>query len=139
MAVAASERTRCALCGTWIDRRPDWYGPVSEAEALDDTYQDHVCDPGMVVFSSAEQEARARCKLSVDSVSLRRVRVCDLVGPQEIAERLAVKVQTVRVWRWRDLMPAPQAVISGVPVWDWAEVERWAIETGRYAKPQQQQ
>jgi hypothetical protein len=135
MAVAAEERTRCALCGKWIDRRPDWYGALSEQEVLDDTYQDHVCDPGMVVFSSAEQEARARCKLSVDSVSRRRVRVCDLVGPQEIAERLAVKVQTVRVWRWRDLMPAPQAVISGVPVWDWAEVERWAISTGRLSGP----
>jgi hypothetical protein len=131
VAVSAEERTRCALCGTYIDRRPDWYGVLSEAEELDDTYQDHVCDPGLAEFSSAEQEARARCRVSIDSVSRRKVRVSDLVGPQEIAERLGVKLATVHMWRYRDLLPAPLVVLSDVPVWEWPAIEAWAIATGR--------
>lgn len=56
----------------------------------------------------------------------------DLVGPHEIAGRLGVKVTTVHQWRQRDLLPEPEAVISGVPVWLWEVIEKWAKETGRW-------
>jgi hypothetical protein len=43
MAVAAEERPRCCACGVFVRRRPDWYGQLSEAEELDDSYSDHDC------------------------------------------------------------------------------------------------
>ncbi len=55
----------------------------------------------------------------------------DQVGAAEVAQRLHVKLQTVRTWRHRKLMPAPCRTVSGQPVWDWAEIEKWARQTGR--------
>jgi len=55
----------------------------------------------------------------------------ELVGPAEIATRLAVAPNTVSMWRARGLLPAPVAVISRVPVWDWADVREWAVDTSR--------
>jgi hypothetical protein len=65
----------------------------------------------------------------------------DLVGVPEIAERLGVPRRSVITWRythrrrppkppWQPF-PEPRLVVSGRPVWDWAEVERWAKMTGR--------
>lgn len=56
-----------------------------------------------------------------------------LVGTVEIAARLGLKrPHLVHDWRKRyDDFPAPVAVISGVHVWNWPEVERWAKATGR--------
>lgn len=57
----------------------------------------------------------------------------DLVGTAEIAERLGMKrPQVVHDWRRRHAdFPAPVTMISGVHVWLWPDVERWARDTGR--------
>ncbi len=55
----------------------------------------------------------------------------DLVGPNEIADMLGVKRQTVYVWRNRRLIPEPEWTVSGSPIWQRKTVEKWAKETGR--------
>ncbi len=57
--------------------------------------------------------------------------IVDPVGPQEIAERLDVGVNTVHRWRQRGRIISPAAIISRCPVWSWPDVAEWAIETGR--------
>jgi hypothetical protein len=61
--------------------------------------------------------------------------VPDLVGITEIAARLGVRRQTVDQWRQRGGVgfpgPSPDITIGGRPVWDWADVEAWARQTGR--------
>ncbi len=66
----------------------------------------------------------------------RRVDVKHLVGTAEIAERLGVKrPQVVHDWRRRYReFPKPIAEVSGVHVWNWPDVERWARATGRYGR-----
>ena len=54
-----------------------------------------------------------------------------LVGVGDIAERLAVPRQTADNWRLRGVLPAPDWVISGRPVWEWTTIEQWADDTGR--------
>src|SRR5262245_23657937 len=53
------------------------------------------------------------------------------VGGAEIAQRLGVRAQTVHTWRQRKLMPRPRWTVSGLPAWDWNEIEDWARRTGR--------
>lgn len=53
------------------------------------------------------------------------------VGLVEIAERLGVDPKTAQQWRFRKLLPEPDALVSGRPVWQWRTIERWARETGR--------
>ena len=48
-----------------------------------------------------------------------------IVGLNEIAERLGVKLNTVRMWRKRDLLPAPAGFVSGTPWWYWPTIEAW--------------
>ncbi len=57
------------------------------------------------------------------------------VGAAEIAKRLGVRPQTVHAWRHRKLMPQPRWTVSGQPAWAWAEIEAWAITTGRLHAP----
>lgn len=67
--------------------------------------------------------------------------LADLVGPLEIAERLACQPGAVRVWisrgwpsgRRGEKVAAPPrlATISGTPIFAWPDVRRWAIKTGR--------
>jgi hypothetical protein len=62
-----------------------------------------------------------------------RVDPADLVGTVDIAKRLGAKqYKVVNEWvrRYPDF-PAPLATISGVRVWDWRDIERWARRTGR--------
>lgn len=63
----------------------------------------------------------------------RRLDVEQLVGTVEIAEKLGVKrIQRVHDWRRRyEDFPAPVATLSGVMIWNWPEIERWAKRTGR--------
>jgi hypothetical protein len=49
--------------------------------------------------------------------------------------RLRVRPQTVHAWRHRNVMPQPRWTVSGQPAWDWAEIETWAIKTGRLDAP----
>jgi predicted DNA-binding transcriptional regulator AlpA len=53
------------------------------------------------------------------------------VGPAEVAERLGVAVATVRVWRHDRVLPPARWQISRGPVWDWRDIEIWAVAAGR--------
>lgn len=54
------------------------------------------------------------------------------VGTVEIAARLGVTRSAVDQWRARGLgFPAPRWEVGGRPAWDWADVEAWAVDTGR--------
>jgi predicted DNA-binding transcriptional regulator AlpA len=66
-------------------------------------------------------------------VVARQVPVDQLVGANEIAERLGVgKSTVVHDWRRRHPeFPEPVAKLKTALVWDWAEVEAWARATGR--------
>jgi hypothetical protein len=56
----------------------------------------------------------------------------DIVGLKEIAERLGKKQQTAAAWRYRGLLPPEEGTVSGAPAWNWATIERWARQTGRF-------
>lgn len=59
----------------------------------------------------------------------------DIVGTPDIARRLNVEQDTVRHWRIRTTrgrqFPLPKWYVANSPVWDWADVEAWARESGR--------
>lgn len=67
------------------------------------------------------------------AASERLVRVGDLVGAAEIAERLGLAhVQTVHTWRRRNIgFPEPLTVVSRVAIWSWPDVREWGEATGR--------
>ena len=54
-----------------------------------------------------------------------------MLGPHEVAALLGVKPGTVAAWLWRGVMVAPDATISGVPLWRRDTIVTWAAETGR--------
>lgn len=54
-------------------------------------------------------------------MSRRHLRHCDVVGPQQIAERTGVQTNTVHMWRKRGVMPDVRWQISDVPLWCWTE------------------
>ncbi len=66
-----------------------------------------------------------------------REALAGIVGPQEVADRLGVKVPTVHQWRKRNLLPPPVRVISGVPLWSGGEIDTWALDTGRLGLDEQ--
>lgn len=68
------------------------------------------------------------------------VRIVDPVGPQEIAERLGVSIETVHSWRKRarrgtypnaEPIPNETITVSGIPLWGWKAIRTWAETTGR--------
>jgi hypothetical protein len=63
----------------------------------------------------------------------RKVDVNDLVGAQEIADRLGVsRSQVVHEWRRRGIgFPEPVVTLSMGLLWSWPDVEGWARATGR--------
>ncbi len=63
----------------------------------------------------------------------KKVDVDDLVGAHEIAQRLGVaRPQVVHEWRRRHAdFPDPIATLKTALIWDWAEVEVWALRTDR--------
>ena len=55
-----------------------------------------------------------------------------LVSVSEIAGRLKVRPKTVHTWRERhEDFPPPLALLAIGPVWEWVEVQSWALRTGR--------
>ena len=56
-----------------------------------------------------------------------------LVGAHEVAERLGLShAQSVHTIRKRNLdFPAPVATLKTALIWDWREIEAWALRTGR--------
>lgn len=72
-------------------------------------------------------------------------RKLDIVGPREIANRLDVTHQLVSQWMKRGWpagkrgaapvkSPKAIAVVSGVTIFHWKDVETWAIATGRLTR-----
>ena len=62
-----------------------------------------------------------------------RIDPANLVGSREIATRLGAQSHRI-VDQWRRRypdFPEPLAIVSGVRVWDWPDIERWAKRTGR--------
>lgn len=57
--------------------------------------------------------------------------LADPVTLAEIADRLGVARQTAKQWRLRKVLPPPKWTPAGAPLWEWADVRRWAIKTGR--------
>lgn len=55
----------------------------------------------------------------------------DPVGPGEIAERLGVAFGTVGTWHFDHILPPPRWQVGRGPIWDWSEVQAWAVATGR--------
>lgn len=94
------------------------------------------------MFDGAElqqQVYNTRLSAYVDAMATRRASGAadDLVGPTEIAERLGVKKITVYKWQERHAdFPTPRAIIGDkrTPIWQWADVQSWAIATGRAAE-----
>lgn len=65
----------------------------------------------------------------------RKIDADDLVGTPEIAERFGlVGYRAIHDWLRRyDDFPAPVAVVAGIRVWNWPDVEQWGRETGRFS------
>ena len=57
----------------------------------------------------------------------------DLVDFSAIADRLNVKVATVRQWDQRKYLefPDPELSLATGRLWNWDTIERWAKDTGR--------
>ena len=59
----------------------------------------------------------------------------DPVGVVEIAARFGVTRSAVDQWRrGREEFPEPKWTVGGRPAWEWSEVERWGVRTGRLRK-----
>jgi hypothetical protein len=70
---------------------------------------------------------------TVPPMAERRLPASDLVGTQEIADRLGLSHrETVNTLRRRHAdFPAPFGRIGAVRIWSWTDVEAWARRTGR--------
>ena len=53
------------------------------------------------------------------------------VTRSEVAERLGVAPESVSRWNKQAIIPAPIRVTPSGPLWDWAVVKKWAVDTGR--------
>jgi hypothetical protein len=56
---------------------------------------------------------------------------CEPVGSDDIAQRLGVQRDTVKMWKHRRLLPTPDWTVSGRPAWNWPTIRTWAQRTGR--------
>ena len=63
----------------------------------------------------------------------KRVDPENLVGAHEIAQRLGMRrPQVVHEWRRRHKdFPKPIATLKTALIWDWQQVEAWALKTDR--------
>lgn len=48
-----------------------------------------------------------------------------IAGIGEIADRLEVHPRTIKGWRARRVMPAPDTRVAGNPVWRWERIAKW--------------
>ena len=55
----------------------------------------------------------------------------DVVGPAEVAAMIGVKKATVHQANARGRMPAPDLIVSRVPIWTRERIVAWAHDTGR--------
>lgn len=55
----------------------------------------------------------------------------DVVGVKEIAERLGVEPQVVRLWKHRGLLPEPDWSVGGRPAWLWSRFDGWQLPGSR--------
>ena len=62
-----------------------------------------------------------------------KIDTTDIVGANEIAERLSVaNAVTIHVWRTRHSeFPKPFLTLKAGMLWSWNEVETWAVKTKR--------
>jgi hypothetical protein len=60
----------------------------------------------------------------------------NLISPSGVARRFDVKIKTVESWRSRGQLPEPLPVEGGsrTPVWNWADLEKWGVDTGRLCR-----
>lgn len=57
----------------------------------------------------------------------------DPVGPTEIAARLNVPINTIHAWNYDKVLPPARWRVGRGPVWDWSDIQAWALATGRTA------
>jgi hypothetical protein len=64
----------------------------------------------------------------------KKIDVDYLVGAAEIADRLNLKrPHLIHDWRRRyPEFPRPLVELKGILLWDWRDVEMWAISTDRF-------
>jgi len=62
--------------------------------------------------------------------------LCYPLGYAEIGALLAVKPVTVRQWKWKRQMPAPDyPSIHGMPAWERSTIVTWAGDLGKLHDP----
>jgi hypothetical protein len=64
------------------------------------------------------------------------VLISDLLGPAEVCEFLEVERNTLVQWQRRPAVafPVPLFELSGMGIWARADIEKWALSTGRLLK-----
>lgn len=68
----------------------------------------------------------------MEKTKWRRIYVIDLVGIAEIAARADVTKQAVTNWQTRhEDFPQPLVMLDCGPVYNWPEVQKWLVATGR--------
>jgi hypothetical protein len=93
----------------------------------------------MAILNSApHRETRSQMTTTTEAAPVDRPRAAelvpfaDLVGRQEIAERLGITVAAIDTWRRRyPSFPDPLIVLSSTPIWRWSIVAAWAHATPR--------
>ena len=63
------------------------------------------------------------------------VTIDELVTGSEAVRRLGISRERVRQLAQRDDFPEPLGRVGASIVWRWAELEKWAVATGREVAP----
>lgn len=133
------------LAKRMLDRpRPAWCWPLLAAVASGVPVRKACVDIGVhntnvYTYARRHQDFAADLDLARQGLIRAALALHVPVGRKEIADRLGVKETTVQQWRSRGVLPDPEpSTVGGRPWWRWADVERWAIETGRLDDPKEQ-
>lgn len=133
------------LRSNWMTRSPDALAPDEVAELMPlEEWLEHTrrADAGRALATGRVLSSDRYGGLEGAHVLGQGERACptcghadgdelDVVGMAEISDRLAVKAQTVSVWKLRGVLPEPEWTVGGRPAWRWDTIEAWAAETGR--------